>query len=115
MFKFQTLEVWKKSVEFADLMIGIAEGLPQRYQFSFGDQLCRAGLSVPNNIAEGNGRKTRRESNNFYNMSKGSVYECVNILVILSKRGLVDWKKFDREKIYRLAEDIARMLHGLMK
>jgi|SRR3989344_5511509 len=115
MFKFQTLEVWKKSVEFADLMIGIAEDLPQKYQFSFADQLCRAGLSVPNNIAEGNGRKTRRESSNFYNMSKGSVYECVNILVILSKRGLIDWKRFDREKIYRLAEDIARMLHGLMK
>ena len=115
MFKFQTLEVWKKSVEFADLMIGIAEDLPQKYQFSFADQLCRAGLSVPNNIAEGNARKTRRESSNFYNMSKGSVYECVNILVILSKRGLIDWKRFDREKIYRLAEDIARMLHGLMK
>lgn len=115
MFKFQTLEVWKKSVEFADLMIGIAEDLPQKYQFSFADQLCRAGLSVPNNIAEGNGRKTKRESSNFYNMSKGSVYECVNILVILSRRRLVDWTKFDREKIYRLAEDIARMLHGLMR
>ena len=98
MFKFQTLEVWKKSVEFADLMIGIAEDLPQKYQFSFADQLCRAGLSVPNNIAEGNGRKTRRESSNFYNMSKGSVYECVNILVILSKRGLIDWMGFNPQR-----------------
>jgi len=57
MFRFQTLEVWKKAVDFADLMIEIADALPQKYQFSFGDQLRRAGLSVPNNIAEGNLKK----------------------------------------------------------
>jgi len=34
MFKFQTLEVWNKSIEFVDLMIGVAEDLPQRYQYS---------------------------------------------------------------------------------
>jgi four helix bundle protein len=56
MFKFQTLEVWKKSVGFADLMIDIADDLPQKYQHSLSDQLRRAGLSVPNNVAEGNGR-----------------------------------------------------------
>ena len=115
MFRFQTLEVWKKSVEFADLMISIADDLTQRYQYSLGDQLRRAGLSVPNNVAEGNGRRSRREAANFYNISKGSLYECINILVILSKRGLIDWKKFNREEIYRLAEDVARMLSGLMR
>ena len=115
MFRFQTLEVWKKSVEFADLMISIADDLTQRYQYSLGDQLRRAGLSVPNNVAEGNGRRSRREAANFYNISKGSLYECINILVILSKRGLIDWKKFNREEIYRLAEDVARMVSGLMR
>ena len=65
-FKFQTLEVWKKSVEFADLMIEIADKLPQKYQFSFGEQLRRAGLSVPNGIAEGNGRKSIKEGNCYY-------------------------------------------------
>ncbi len=115
MFKFQTLDVWKKSVDFADIMIAIAEELPNRYQYSFGDQLRRAGLSIPNNIAEGNGRKSLKESKNFYNISKGSDYECVNILVILNKRKLIDWNKFDRESIYKLAEEIAKMLSGLIK
>lgn len=85
------------------------------YQYSFGDQLRRAGLSVPNNIAEGNGRRSKKESSNFYNISKGSVYECVNILVILNNRKLIDWEKFDREVIYKLAEEIAKMLSGLIK
>lgn len=115
MFKFQTLDVWKKSVDFADIMIAIAEDLSNKYQYSFGDQLRRAGLSVPNNIAEGNGRKSSKESKNFYNISKGSVYECVNILVILNKRKLINWKKFNRESIYKLAEEIAKMLSGLIR
>lgn len=115
MFKFQTLDVWKKSVEFADVMISISDDLPKLYQYSFGDQLRRAGLSVSNNIAEGNGRKSQKESSNFYNISKGSVYECVNILVILNNRKLIDWNRFDREFIYKLAEEIARMLSGLIK
>lgn len=58
MFKFQTLKVWKKSVGFADLMIEIADSLLQKYQYSFGDQLKRAYLLIPNNVAEGTGRST---------------------------------------------------------
>lgn len=114
MFKFQTLKVWSKAVDFADTMIEIADLLPRKYQYSFGDQLRRAGLSGPNNIAEGCGRKTPKESKNFFNISKGSVYECINILVILSKRNLVDWEKFDKEKIYNLAEEISKMLTSLI-
>lgn len=102
MFRFQTLDVWKKSVEFADLMIEIADVLPQKYQYSLGDQLRRAGLSVPNNVAEGNGRRSLKEASNFYNIS-------------MSRRKLVDWKIFDRESVYKLAEDIAKMLTGLMR
>jgi len=114
MFKFQTLKVWEKAVEFADIMIEIADSLPPKYQYSFGDQLRKAGLSGPNNIAEGCGRKTSKESKNFFNIAKGSVYECINILVVLSKRNLIDWKKFDKKKIYDLAEEISKMLTRLI-
>lgn len=114
MFKFQTLKVWDKSVIFANLMIEIADVLSQKYQYSFGEQLRRAGLSVPNNIAEGSGRKSSKESKNFFNIAKGSVYECINILVILSKRNLIDWTKFSKEEIYNLAEEICKMLTSLI-
>lgn len=115
MFKFETLKVWEKSVEFADIMIEIADLLPQKYQYSFGDQLRRAGLSVPNNIAEATGRRKGKESVNLFNVSKGSVYECINILVILSKRKLVNWNRFDKKRIYNLADEICKMLSGLMR
>lgn len=96
-------------------MIDIADLVPRRYQYSFGEQLRRAGLSIPNNVAEATGRRIGNESKKFFNIAKGSVYECINILVILSKRNLIDWRKFDREKIYSLAEEICKMLSSLIK
>jgi len=75
MFQFQGLKVWEKSVVLVDWLLGIADGLPQKYQFSFGERLRLCALSIPSNIAEAAGRKTKRDAANFYSISRGSVYE----------------------------------------
>ena len=54
-FKFERLEVWQRAIEFANVLFDIADVLPQRYQFSLGEQLRKAALSIPTNIAEGSG------------------------------------------------------------
>lgn len=115
MFKFQTLNVWKKAIDYTDLMLIIADSLPQKYQFSFGEQLRRAALSVSNNIAEGSGRKTKKDSSVFYNYAKGSVYETINILTVINKRNLLDKEKKEKRIIYDQAEEICKMLTGLMR
>ena len=79
-FKFERLDVWNRSIVWADSLFGIADSLPNRYQFSLGEQLRRAALSVPTNIAEGVGRDSQNESNYFYRIAKGSVYEVVSLL-----------------------------------
>lgn len=114
MFKFETLEVWKKAVGFFDEIFTIADGLPIKYQFSFGEQLRRAVLSITNNIAEGTGRKSRKEQSSFFNFAKGSVYEVINILVILSKRCLLKLDGEKRKAVYTQAEEICKMLTGLI-
>ena len=113
-FGFQNLIVWNKAIQLAVMTAKIANDFSPRYQSSFGDQLRRAGLSVPNNIAEGNGRKTRRESANFYNIAKGSVYECISILEVATRLELIDWSKHNRNELENLGEEICKMLHGLM-
>lgn len=113
MFSFERLNVWEKAIEYCDKMIIIADSLPKQYRYTFGSQLINAALSIPNNIAEGSGRKGTKEANNFYNISKGSAYETVNILIILVKRKLYFKEKF-RER-YKEGEEICKMLTGLMR
>ena len=112
-FSFEKLEVWRRSLDFADTMFDLAESLPQSLQFSLGEQLRRASLSVPTNIAEGSGRDKPGEARFFFRVSKGSVYECVSLLVMIGKRGHLER---DAYKLYRAeADELAAMLTGLMR
>lgn len=108
MLNFEKLIVWQKAIDYAEKLVRIADGLPQKYQYSFADQLRRAALSIPSNIAEGSGRNTSRDRANFYSIAKGSVYETVNIVKLLEKLGLVKVVE-----IYEKAEEICKMLYGL--
>ena len=68
-FKFESLDVWKRSIDFADEMFSLAQALPREYQFSLGEQLRRASLSVPTNIAEGSGRDNPKEKHYFFRIA----------------------------------------------
>jgi len=56
MFKFENLEVWHKAVALYEEIANLSKGIAQRDQFSLGEQVRRAALSVSTNIAEGRGR-----------------------------------------------------------
>ncbi|MEJ2751528.1 MAG: four helix bundle protein [Candidatus Promineifilaceae bacterium] len=110
-FKFERLEVWKRSIDWADALIDIAENLPRNYQYSLADQLRRAALSVPTNIAKGSGRDHVKESRYFYRIVKGSLYETVSLLVMIGKPGQLT--PVDYKKLYNEANEIAAILSKL--
>lgn len=112
-FKFERLEAWQKAIVFCDKIIGLSDKLPQRYQFSLGEQLRRAAISIPTNIAEGSGRDNPKESRYFYNIAKGSVYEVVSLLVICHKRTLLTDE--DYQVFYDEADRLAAITHGLAR
>ena len=112
-FKFEKLEAWQKAIDFCDKVLAYAEKLPQQYQFSLGEQLRRAAISIPTNIAEGSGRDNPKESRYFYGISKGSVYEVVNLLVLCGKRGLLT--REDYRAFYEAADSLAAIVHGLAR
>ncbi|MGH7843719.1 MAG: four helix bundle protein [Candidatus Binatia bacterium] len=64
-------------------------------------------------MAEGTGREGKRESRQFFNIAKGSVYEVVSLLQVMKQRGFVGQDSF--QKIYDECDEIARMLSGLMR
>lgn len=111
MLSFENLKVWQRSLKLARDLVIIANNLPHKYQYSFSDQLRRAALSIPSNIAEGAGRKSKKDSVNFYSIARGSLYESINILKLLEE--LKEVTAVDR--IYSESEEIVKMLYGLSK
>ena len=87
-FMFEKLEVYQKSVDFADEVASLTEAFPRGYGFLV-DQLNRAALSIATNLAEGNGRFTKPDRRNFFTIARGSAQECVPLLEIARRRGLV--------------------------
>ena len=113
MFSFEKMTAWQKAIEWADGVFDVADCLPQKLQFSFGEQLRRACLSVSNNLAEGCGRRTPREQRYFYNIAHGSTYEVVSILAILKRRSLVSAEEF--AQFYRKGDELASITYGLQQ
>ena len=107
---FENLDVWKKSVE---LSIGIYEVVRDCRDFGFRDQICRASVSVPSNIAEGLERESKKETIHFLHIAKGSCAEVRTQLLIAQRVGYLEEAMFDELKKH--SESISRMLHGLIK
>jgi four helix bundle protein len=108
--RFEDLAVWKRS---ARLSAELYKSLKDLKDFGFRDQITRAGLSIPSNIAEGYERESAKETANFLNYAKGSAGELRTQLYIGMDIGYIErdaglaW--------IREAEEISRMLHGLMQ
>ncbi len=110
MFIFENLEVYKKSMILSEKVLNTTKNVKNR---SINDQLSRAVLSIPLNIAEGQGRMHPREKKQFYNTAKGSLYECLPLIQICRTLNYLDAKEY--EEIYELMNGIGRMLSGLIK
>ena len=82
---YKDLDVWKLSVGLAVKIDLLAEELIRARRFAMADQLLRASLSVPSNIAEGNGRVHRAEYAHHVSMARGSLYEVDSIGRMLTK------------------------------
>ena len=113
MFKFERMIAWQKGVEFGDRAFEIADRLPQRLQFSFGEQLRRAALNVTNNLAEGSGRRSPGSRRSFYDIAKGSVYEVISILAILRRREQM--AQADYDGLYQAGDELASIISGLVE
>ena len=107
---FRDLTVWQASMDLADVCFDIVEAIPHPYRFTFADQLIRAGISIPSNIAEGSRRPTKAYLNHL-SYSLGSHGEVETVFELIHRRRLVPETLLARGVI--LVEPIGKMLHGL--
>lgn len=112
MFKFEKLDVWKKAVSLYEDVHKSASSIGRDEQFSLGEQIRRAYLSLSTNIAEGTGRDNDKEAKYFYNVAKGSIYEVVSLLHVMKARSYLASESHGA--LYGRCDEIARMLTGLI-
>jgi four helix bundle protein len=111
---FEKLEVYQKAVDLADDVARLTEQFPRGYGFLV-DQLNRAALSIAANIAEGNGRFTKPDRRNFFTIARGSVQECVPLIEVARRRGMVgdEAALALRERLEVVAKMISGLINGL--
>ena len=88
-FRFQNLEIWKRSIGIACRLLDIAVEMDERKYYRFSDQLRGAALSISNNIAEGAGSASKKEFAQFLNFAKRSCFENANMLILFSEKKLI--------------------------
>ena len=89
--RFEDLEVWKEGMQLATR---IYETMGLSRDFGLKDQMCRAAVSVPSNIAEGYERGSNKEFVQFLNYSRGSSGELRTQLYLAAKLGAIDAPTF---------------------
>ena len=96
LFRFMDLEIWQKSIELNDEIYDIAELIEYNKKFRMAEQLRAASLSISNNIAEGSGSHSGKDFANFLNISRRSLYEVVNILIITKNKSFITEETLNR-------------------
>ncbi len=87
--KHRNLEVWKRAIALAEQIYKITKNFPADERFALTDQIRRAVISVPSNIAEGSGRQTAKDFANFLSIARGSLAEIDAQLVVAQRLGYV--------------------------
>ncbi len=97
---FKELNVWQKAIELVTETYLKSQSFPKEEIYGLTSQIRKCAVSIPSNIAEGCGRKTDKDFNNFLGISLGSAFEFETQLIICKKLGYImetDFKFLESE------------------
>jgi four helix bundle protein len=110
---FEDLRVWQRGIELTkQIYLTTSQGEISK-DFGLKNQLRRAAVSVPTNIAEGFERRSRKEYVNFLNIAKGSAGEIRSLLRVAIEVGYLGEKTYPQ--LYSQAKELSRMLASQIK
>lgn len=92
MHKYKDLEIWKKSIFLTKQIYLITATFPSTEKFGLISQINRASVSIASNIAEGAGRNSNKEFNQFLGIAMGSMHEVETQIIISFEIGFIKEK-----------------------
>ena len=108
---YQDLKVWQKAIELTSEIYKLVKLLPNEERYALSDQIRRAVVSVPSNIAEGRGRGTNKEFVRYLLMSRGSLWEVSTQLVICERLQYLNQEQTAYAR--QLITEISKMINAL--
>ena len=108
---YEELMVWQKAMVLARSVYLLQRQLPKSEIYGLGDQIRRAVVSIPSNIAEGFGRASRSEFKHFLSIARGSLYEVKTQLQLAES---LSYLQIDIE-IFSLVDEVGKLLNGLSR
>jgi four helix bundle protein len=90
MNRFKSLKVWQEAVDLAVVIYKITSNFPSEEKFGLTSQIRRSVVSISSNIAEGSGRNTNKDFDNFLGYAVGSTFELESQLIVSEKLGFLN-------------------------
>ncbi len=113
MNNLKELKIWHKAIELAVQVYKATSSYPADEKFGLISQSRRAAVSIPSNIAEGAGRNSPKEFNNFMGIANGSSYELQTQLVIANKLNLLS--DGELEELILQIDEMQKMTYSFQK
>jgi len=109
---YRKLDAWKKAMDAYDAIYTLSGGFPPEEHFGMTSHIRRAALSVPSNIAEGYGRKHRREYVHHLYMARGSLFETETQLIAAVRNAMCT--RPAALSVWDQLQHAGRLLNGLV-
>jgi four helix bundle protein len=110
---YRQLIAWQKAMDFVTEVYRVTRAFPKEEMYGVTSQLRRAAVSIPSNIAEGQGRQTTGEFRQFLGHARGSLLETETQILLSERLDYLDHKT--GEALIGQAAELGRILNGLMK
>jgi len=109
---YRDLIAWRKAMDLVTEIYGVTRAFPQDERYGLTNQLRRAAVSVPSNIAEGQARFSRKEFHHFLSHARGSLVEIETQLMIAQNLGYLLTKQVNA--LLEHTAELGRVLNGLI-
>jgi len=109
---YKDLIVWQKAMDLTVVIYNLVKKLPKEELYGLSDQMRRAAVSIPSNIAEGRDRNTDKEFVQFLTIARGSKSELETQLLICIKVGYLN--ETEILEAINLLTEVGKMLHSLI-
>jgi len=109
---YKDLIAWQKAMDLVSVLYDVTEAVPKHEIYSLTNQMRRAAVSVPSNIAEGQAHYSNREFRHFLRHSRGSLAELETQVLIARRRNYLS--ESQAAELLRRANEVGRILSGLI-